>query len=134
LFCKGAKNLCSELVRPHNTEEKIMAMKEVVLARTDELQDGEMKAFSFGENKVLLSKIGGRFYAVGGLCPHYGRPDEGILHDGTIVLPLASCHVMQRQAMSKSPFWMPSQLRGDNQRRKRSRKLPEVIRIGESLP
>lgn len=65
-----------------------MAMKEVVLARTDELQDGEMKAFSFGENKVLLSKIAGKFYAVGGLCPHYGASlDEGILHDGTIVCP-----------------------------------------------
>ncbi|MGO9567701.1 MAG: FAD-dependent oxidoreductase [Desulfomonilaceae bacterium] len=65
-----------------------MAMKEVVLARTDELQDGEMKAFSFGENKVLLSKIAGKFYAVGGLCPHYGASlDEGILHDSTIVCP-----------------------------------------------
>ena len=65
-----------------------MAMKEVVLARIDELQDGEMKAFSFGENKVLLSKIAGKFYAVGGLCPHYGASlDEGILHDGTIVCP-----------------------------------------------
>jgi nitrite reductase/ring-hydroxylating ferredoxin subunit len=63
-------------------------MKEVVLARTDELQDGEMKAFSFGENKVLLSKIAGKFYAVGGLCPHYGASlDEGILHNGTIVCP-----------------------------------------------
>jgi NADPH-dependent 2,4-dienoyl-CoA reductase/sulfur reductase-like enzyme/nitrite reductase/ring-hydroxylating ferredoxin subunit len=65
-----------------------MATKEVVLARTDELQDGEMKAFSFGENKVLLSKIAGEFYAVGGLCPHYGASlDEGILHDETIVCP-----------------------------------------------
>jgi apoptosis-inducing factor 3 len=65
-----------------------MAMKEVVLARIDELQDGEMKAFSFGENKILLSKIAGQFYAVGGLCPHYGASlDEGILHDGTVVCP-----------------------------------------------
>jgi apoptosis-inducing factor 3 len=66
----------------------MMAKKEVVLAQTDELQDGEMKAFSFGENKVLLSKIAGKFYAVGGLCPHYGASlDEGILHDGTVVCP-----------------------------------------------
>jgi apoptosis-inducing factor 3 len=65
-----------------------MKTKEIVLARTDELQDGEMKAFSVGENKVLLSKIAGDFYAVGGVCPHYGAAlDEGILHDGTIVCP-----------------------------------------------
>ncbi|MGB6066614.1 MAG: FAD-dependent oxidoreductase [Desulfomonilaceae bacterium] len=65
-----------------------MATKEVVLARIDELHDGEMRAFSFGENKVLLSKIGGEFYAVGGICPHYGASlDEGVLHDTTIVCP-----------------------------------------------
>jgi NADPH-dependent 2,4-dienoyl-CoA reductase/sulfur reductase-like enzyme/nitrite reductase/ring-hydroxylating ferredoxin subunit len=65
-----------------------MAMKEIVLARIDELQDGEMKAFSVGDDKILLSKIAGVFYAVGGLCPHYGAPlDEGILHDGIVVCP-----------------------------------------------
>ncbi len=78
------QNCCTSTAK----EGKIMATKEVVLARTDELQDGEMRAFSFGENKVLLSKIGGEFYAVGGICPHYGASlDEGVLHDTTIVCP-----------------------------------------------
>ncbi len=62
--------------------------KEITLAKIDDIAEGEMKAFAFGEKKILLSKVAGKFYAVGGICPHYGASlDEGILHGTRIVCP-----------------------------------------------
>jgi NADPH-dependent 2,4-dienoyl-CoA reductase/sulfur reductase-like enzyme/nitrite reductase/ring-hydroxylating ferredoxin subunit len=63
-------------------------LREIALAKIGDIAEGEMKAFAFGEKKILLSKVSGRFYAVGGICPHYGASlDEGILHGTRIVCP-----------------------------------------------
>ena len=63
-------------------------MREVELAKTDELKDGEMRECPAGEAKVLLARVSGRFHAVGATCPHYGAPlAEGALCDGRIICP-----------------------------------------------
>jgi NADPH-dependent 2,4-dienoyl-CoA reductase/sulfur reductase-like enzyme/nitrite reductase/ring-hydroxylating ferredoxin subunit len=65
-----------------------MSRKEAVVARLDELKDGEMKEVSEGETKILLARVGGRIHAVGAHCPHYGAPlAEGVLHGERIVCP-----------------------------------------------
>jgi NADPH-dependent 2,4-dienoyl-CoA reductase/sulfur reductase-like enzyme/nitrite reductase/ring-hydroxylating ferredoxin subunit len=52
---------------------------EAVVAKVADLQDGDLKEVKVGETTVLLSRIKGKFHAVGGLCPHYG----GNLAEGT---------------------------------------------------
>ncbi|MFA5183449.1 MAG: FAD-dependent oxidoreductase, partial [Syntrophales bacterium] len=45
---------------------------EAVVAKINDLQDGEMKEVLVGETKVLLTRIKGKFHAIGGICTHYG--------------------------------------------------------------
>jgi NADPH-dependent 2,4-dienoyl-CoA reductase/sulfur reductase-like enzyme/nitrite reductase/ring-hydroxylating ferredoxin subunit len=45
---------------------------EAVVAKIQDLKDGDMKEVKVGETTVLLSRIKGEFHAVGGICSHYG--------------------------------------------------------------
>ncbi len=63
-------------------------MREIELAKVDELKDGEMQACSAGEAKVLLARVDGGFHAVGATCPHYGAPlAEGALCGKRLICP-----------------------------------------------
>lgn len=45
---------------------------EAVVARVSDLKDGEMKEVAVGETKVLLTRLLGKFHAIGAICTHYG--------------------------------------------------------------
>ena len=45
---------------------------EAIVAKVSDLQDGEMKEVAVGETKILLTRIKGKFHAIGGICTHYG--------------------------------------------------------------
>lgn len=62
---------------------------ELLIGKTSDYKNGEMKACVVnGENKVLISRINDKFYAVGATCPHYGAPlEEGLLAGGTLICP-----------------------------------------------
>jgi NADPH-dependent 2,4-dienoyl-CoA reductase/sulfur reductase-like enzyme/nitrite reductase/ring-hydroxylating ferredoxin subunit len=63
-------------------------MREAELGKVDEIKDGEMKACSAGETKVLLARVNGRIHAVGATCPHYGAPlAEGALCGQRLICP-----------------------------------------------
>jgi NADPH-dependent 2,4-dienoyl-CoA reductase/sulfur reductase-like enzyme/nitrite reductase/ring-hydroxylating ferredoxin subunit len=65
-----------------------MGFKEVHLANTSDLRDGEMKEFSTGEMRVLLARVDGRFHAVSAVCTHYGGPlAEGVLCGTRVMCP-----------------------------------------------
>ena len=65
-----------------------MGSKQVQLASTSDLRDGEMKEVSVGETRILLARVGDRFHAVSATCPHYGGPlVEGALCGTRIVCP-----------------------------------------------
>jgi NADPH-dependent 2,4-dienoyl-CoA reductase/sulfur reductase-like enzyme/nitrite reductase/ring-hydroxylating ferredoxin subunit len=65
-----------------------MAFKEVHLANTFELRDGEMKEISVDERRILLARVGDNFHAVSATCPHYGGPlAEGSLCGTRVVCP-----------------------------------------------
>lgn len=65
-----------------------MSTRRIIIANTNDLREGEMKSFEVGENKVLISQIGGKFYALGALCPHYGADlADGVLSGERIVCP-----------------------------------------------
>jgi len=53
--------------------------REAVVAKVNELNDGDLKEIKVGETTVLLSRIKGEFHAIGGICTHYG----GNLAEGT---------------------------------------------------
>src|SRR6185369_7126577 len=65
-----------------------MAFKEVSLANTFDLRDGEMKEIAVDETKILLARVGDNFHAVSATCPHYGGPlAEGALCGSRVVCP-----------------------------------------------
>jgi NADPH-dependent 2,4-dienoyl-CoA reductase/sulfur reductase-like enzyme/nitrite reductase/ring-hydroxylating ferredoxin subunit len=65
-----------------------MNQKKVRIAGVNDLKDGEMKEFAIEDNKILLSKSGGKYYATGASCPHYGAPlEKGIFSGERIVCP-----------------------------------------------
>ena len=65
-----------------------MGFKDVHLANTSDLRDGEMKEFSAGETRILLAHVDGRFHAVSATCTHYGGPlAEGSLCGTRVMCP-----------------------------------------------
>ncbi|MBZ0289862.1 MAG: FAD-dependent oxidoreductase, partial [Anaerolineae bacterium] len=52
------------------------------------LQDGEMRRIELEGKPVVLVRVQGRYYALGGKCTHYGAPlNEGVLKGHTIICP-----------------------------------------------
>src|SRR5215217_5927320 len=65
-----------------------MAFKEVQVANTFDLRDGEMKEVTVDERRILLARVGDNFHAVSATCPHYGGPlAEGALCGTRVVCP-----------------------------------------------
>lgn len=65
-----------------------MWSKEVHVANTPDLRDGEMKEVSVGETRILLARVDDKFHAVSATCPHYGGPlAEGVLCGTRVVCP-----------------------------------------------
>ncbi len=53
---------------------------EATVARVGDLKDGDMKEVMVGETRVLLTRVKGKFHAIGNVCTHYG----GYLHEGCL--------------------------------------------------
>jgi NADPH-dependent 2,4-dienoyl-CoA reductase/sulfur reductase-like enzyme/nitrite reductase/ring-hydroxylating ferredoxin subunit len=65
-----------------------MLPMEAKVAQIQDLQDGEMREVVVGETKVLLVRLKGKFYALGGECTHYGGPlAEGALSGHRVICP-----------------------------------------------
>lgn len=65
-----------------------MNHKDVTVAKTGELTDGEMKQVSAEGKEILLARVNGNFHAVGAHCTHYGAPlVEGVLNGERLVCP-----------------------------------------------
>ena len=65
-----------------------MSLKEVHLANTSDLHDGEMKQITVDERRILLARVGDKFHAVSATCTHYGGPlAKGALCGTRVVCP-----------------------------------------------
>lgn len=65
-----------------------MSLREIAVAKVNDVEEGQMKAFTIGDHKILLIRIKGEIHAFGETCPHYGAPlEEGILNGTRIVCP-----------------------------------------------
>ncbi len=82
-----------------------MSYSEEVIAKVDELKDGEMKTAYLGELDVLVVKKDGEFFALAGYCPHYGAPLEmGVLSSDEIVCPWHhACFKIHNGDLSQPP-------------------------------
>lgn len=61
---------------------------EKIVAKVNDLQDGEMKEVSIDGKSVLLVRVDGEFHAIGSKCSHYGGPlAEGILSGHRVRCP-----------------------------------------------
>jgi NADPH-dependent 2,4-dienoyl-CoA reductase/sulfur reductase-like enzyme/nitrite reductase/ring-hydroxylating ferredoxin subunit len=62
--------------------------KKFPVAHIDDLQDGDMKQVEVGGLKILLTRLDGTFFAMGGECSHYGGPlAEGVLSGMHVTCP-----------------------------------------------
>lgn len=65
-----------------------MGQIEAVVAKVNDLQDGEKRQVTVGEKDVLLIRVNGKFHAVGAYCTHYQAPlVEGVLSGEHVVCP-----------------------------------------------
>ncbi len=61
----------------------------VTVAKEDEVGEGSMFGVMVAGNPILLSKIGGRIYAMDAVCSHYyGYLPRGDLKDHTVTCPV----------------------------------------------
>lgn len=62
--------------------------REFFAAKVNDLQDGDMKQVEVGDLKILLTRLDGSFYAIGGECSHYGGTlAEGVLSGEHVTCP-----------------------------------------------
>jgi NADPH-dependent 2,4-dienoyl-CoA reductase/sulfur reductase-like enzyme/nitrite reductase/ring-hydroxylating ferredoxin subunit len=65
-----------------------MRTMEAKVARIHDLEDGDMREVVVGQTKILLVRLKGKFYAIGGECTHYGGPlAEGALSGRQVICP-----------------------------------------------
>jgi 3-phenylpropionate/trans-cinnamate dioxygenase ferredoxin component len=57
------------------------------VAQTDQIPAGTMKSIIVDEKNILVSNVGGKFYAIGGKCTHAG----GDLSKGTLEGNIVTC-------------------------------------------
>ncbi len=61
-----------------------------VVARADDLKEGDMQAFDVGGTKIAVANVAGTFHAFGDTCTHLGCSlAEGDLQETTVTCP---CH------------------------------------------
>jgi nitrite reductase/ring-hydroxylating ferredoxin subunit len=61
----------------------------VTVAREDEVPEGSMLGVAVAGNAILLSKIGGKIYAMEAVCSHYyGYLPKGELRDHAVICPV----------------------------------------------
>jgi nitrite reductase/ring-hydroxylating ferredoxin subunit len=75
----------------------------VTVARADEVPEGSMFGVAVGGNAILLSKIGGKIYAMDAVCSHYhgylpkGELKMEYLSDGKVKDHIVICPVHKAQ-------------------------------------
>lgn len=62
--------------------------KEIIIAKVNDLEDGDMKEVEVDGLKILVTRLDGAFHAIGGECSHYGGPlAEGVLSGVHVTCP-----------------------------------------------
>jgi len=74
------------------------------VAKTTDLADGEMMLVEVGDESVLISNLGGSFYAISDECPHaMGSLSDGEVEGDEVECPLHGSRFNLRTGESLSP-------------------------------
>ncbi|MES2179978.1 MAG: FAD-dependent oxidoreductase [Gemmatimonadota bacterium] len=87
---------------------------------SDTILEGQSLAGRVGDDAVLLARSGGRCFAIGATCTHYGGPlAEGIVVDGTVRCPwhhaafrLDTGDAIRAPALDALPCWQVEESNG----------------------
>jgi len=72
-----------------SSQSKMAQGNFVAVAKEDEISEGSMLGVAIAGNAILLSKIGGKIYAMDAVCSHYfGYLPKGSLRDHTVICPV----------------------------------------------
>jgi nitrite reductase/ring-hydroxylating ferredoxin subunit len=76
----------------------------IKVAKTSDLAEDETMMVEVGEKRIVLSNIGGKFYAIGEVCPHAEGPlSEGLVEDGEVECPWHGSRFDLRTGEATSP-------------------------------
>jgi nitrite reductase/ring-hydroxylating ferredoxin subunit len=63
-------------------------MKSITVASSDRIQEGQLFPVTVENQKIMLTRVGGKIYAVENKCPHLGMPlAKGKVCDGVVTCP-----------------------------------------------
>ena len=58
------------------------------VAGASEIQEGKMKKVTLDGNELIIVNVAGKYYAVGGMCTHFGGDlSEGVLEGKVVTCP-----------------------------------------------
>ena len=76
----------------------------VTVANADDLQPGQAKVVTAGDQRVALFNVGGTYYAIADTCTHRGGPlSEGTLEDDVVTCPWHGAHFCVRDGQVQEP-------------------------------
>ena len=76
----------------------------VNVGKTSDVPEGEMKLVEVGEERILLSNIGGNFYAIGEVCSHADGPlSDGDIEDDEVECPFHGARFNLKTGLNTSP-------------------------------
>ena len=76
----------------------------VTVASADDLQPGQAKVVTAGDQRVALFNVGGTYYAIADTCTHRGGPlSEGTLEDDVVTCPWHGAHFCVRDGQVQEP-------------------------------
>ena len=76
----------------------------VTVANADDLQPGQAKVVTAGDQRVALFNVGGTYYAIADTCTHRGGPlSEGTLEADVVTCPWHGAHFCVRDGQVQEP-------------------------------
>ena len=76
----------------------------VNVGKTSDIPEGEMKLVEVEEERILLSNIGGNFYAIGEVCSHADGPlSDGDIDGSEVECPFHGARFNLKTGLNTSP-------------------------------
>ena len=84
-------------------------MAKIMVGKTSEIGEGKMTHLTAGGKEILVTNVGGTYYATGNTCTHAGAE----LHEGTLNGKELTCpwHGSKWDVTTGTMVWFPQKLR-----------------------
>src|ERR671932_2608857 len=86
----------------------ISLMAKIVIGKTSDINEGKLTHVTASGKEILVTKIGGNYYAMNDICNHAGAElHEGELNDKELTCP---CHGAKWDVTTRNLIWFPQKL------------------------